>query len=214
MTDQELLAIDLRKPHERVCVNGTWIKFKHTKTEEGVFYIPSFISLMSKERIGWRVRMARANPPFSKYVGGDTREEALYNAWRLVLKTLLGKPLKDKVARPILESIPTGVIGVRLNMAKPGVPRTFMLRVGQSTTDERAHTENFYSLGKFPLTRRAFNQQYARAIAARHYYLHLRNTHYRLDSPITRDTKIPREFFPKTLPVPDLFDQLLAAMEE
>ncbi|MGX1201123.1 hypothetical protein [Marinobacter sp. MBR-105] len=212
MISQTPETIDLRKRHERICINGTWIRFKQTETVEGTFYVPSFISLPSTSRKGWRLRLARATPRIDRYIPGDTLEAALYQAWHTLVHILQRDPLGDHPARGIQKSIATGETGVTLSMAKPNQPQTFYLRVYQSIESDRAHNEIFWGLASHGLNRELFNACYRRAVAARRYYAHLRHQHYRLKDPIKADATIPDEFLPETLPAPNLFDSLLNAL--
>ncbi|KXS53985.1 MAG: hypothetical protein AWU57_1622 [Marinobacter sp. T13-3] len=219
MTDnsEELPHIDLTRPHKRIRVGDAWVRFKPRETEDGRVYVPSFISWQGEDRPGWRVRINRASRGpvrryFSAKEGGVLA--ALERAWDFVADQLLADTLIPPTARPAVVSLNTGMTGVRLGLTKPDEWRSLMLRVGQSTESDRAHNEVFHSAGPDGMDRTTFLKNYRKALAARHYYNHLRNKHYRLAEPITRTTTIPPEFYPDTLPVPDLYEQALATWPE
>lgn len=208
---------DLRKPHAKINVGGRWIKFKETYTTEGVFYAPSYISPL-KQRRGWRVRMKLTVPATDRHFCGSEQslEELLTEAWRFVLNTLESTTLRQPgTKKKDNTDLDTGAIGVRLNWNKGSKDKiTMMLRVGQSLFHEKAFQVTFYSTGSDAIDRDFFNERYKAAVAARKYYEFLRLKHYRLLKPITPSTVIPEEFFPKTLPVPDLYDRMLKALAE
>lgn len=206
---------DLRKPHSRINIGGRWIRFKKTSTDEGIFYVPTYISPLL-ERDGWRVRMKLTNPPTDLYFGGSgvPLETSLVKAWRFVVETLLNESLRSPIVRKKkLRDLDTGVTGVRLAWNRGERDKgTILLRVNQSLDYERSFHVTFYSFSEHSFSKEAFDRQYLQAIAARRYYEFLRLNHYRLKKPITPSTDIPSEFYPETLPVPDLFDRMMLAL--
>lgn len=209
----KLLAIDLTQPHARVRVGDAWIKFKPKDLPGERLYVPSFISWNGTDRPGWRVRIKRAQTdrtPDYFSAKNTSAHTALRQAWEHLVDRLLSVSLSPITPRSPITSIGTGVTGVRLGFAKPGLPNSLMIRVSQSIETDRAHNEIFHSVARDGLERTIFNENYRRAVAARRYYEFQRQTHYRLPRPITRRTPIPMEFYPDELPVPDLFDQVLA----
>lgn len=176
-------------------------------------FIPSYISWEGASRPGWRVRINRTEgKPTRAYFSAkeSSAEASLYHAWQFVVDQLLDRALAPRNSKRVGSPVDTGVVGVWFGPAKPGNPRTLMLRVGQSTETERAHNEIFYSLARDGVDPEHFLACYRRAIAARRYYEDLYRTHYRIKTPITRDTPIPERYFPATVPVPDLLERALA----
>lgn len=212
LTLQDLIGLDLTVPRERLRVGDAWVSFKFKRIEDQSYYVPSFISWNGTARPGWRVRMDRSEGFAPAYFSAAKEHPmiALEKAWEYVVRTLMGQPLKPKPLNRPKKSLNTGMTGVRLWMAKPDDPRTFMIRVGQSIESDRAHNEIFYSVARDGLDRKKFEGQYRRAVAARRYYEFLRESHWRLAQPITRDTAIPDQFYPDALPVPNLYDELCA----
>lgn len=215
---ESLLGYDFTKPHERVFVFGHWIKFKPTQTDEGLFYVPSYISPLNHRR-GWRVRMQRTNPRIDRLVTSSNTPliETLNEAWQLVLNSLLNEEIRAPKRRSKEgKSLDTGITGVRLAWNRPNDPEKccMLLRVLQSTEHQRAYHETFYSFERYPEGKAAFDRQYERAIAARRYYEHLRTRHYRIPDPITVHTHIPKEFYPETLPVPDLYERMMTEVKK
>ena len=212
MDQGELMRLDLTRSHPRTRVGDAWVRFKARDTSVGRLYVPSFISWQGKARPGWRVRINRASGgPIQSYFSAADGQvlAALEQAWAFVLDQLLANSLKPITPRPPQTSLDTGVAGVRLGLAKIDDPRSLMLRVSQSLQSDRSHNEIFHSVGRDGIDESAFMVNYRKAIAARRYYEHLRQFHYRLPTPITRATDIPERFYPDTVPVPDLFHRTL-----
>lgn len=175
-------------------------------------YMPSFISWNGAGRPGWRVRIDRkAGEPAKAFFSArqSSIRGALDQAWEFVVDHLLHATLIPRDTKRVRSAVDTGVVGVWFGPAKPDNPRTLMLRVGQSTEDDRSHNEIFYSLARDGANPEHFAACYRRAIAARRYYEELHRSHYRIKSPITRRTSIPERFFPAMVPVPDLLERAL-----
>lgn len=179
--------------------------------------MPTYISPLRKRR-GWKVRLNLTQPPTNKHFGDANTdlEVSLINAWIFVVDTLQSDNLRPPKTKPLVnQDLFTGVVGVRLtrkHSTKKSTP--FLLRVSQSLSHEKAYNVTFYSIREHSLRRESFERQYRLAIAARRYYEFLRLKHYRLDKPITPSTTIPREFYPETLPVPDLYDRLIGIISD
>jgi len=216
MTLTELLSIDLEKPHPHVRVGDVWVRFKAKDINGCRFYIPTYISLNGNSRPGWQVRIERTKgKPTKAYFSAkqSSNLDSLNQAWAFVITRLMEGNLTPRDTKRVRTSVDTGVVGVWLGTAKPGNTRTLMLRVAQSTVADKARNEVFYSVARDGTNREHFLACYKRAIAARRYYEELRQTHYRLDTPITRETHIPDRFFPDSVPVPDLLEKALRAAE-
>lgn len=212
MTRSELLKFDLTQPHAPVRVGEAWVTFKPKEMDVQRLYVPSFISWNGASRPGWRVRIDRTQgEPTKGYFSARQSSiyDVLYQAWEFVVDNLLEATLIPRDSKRVRSTVDTGVVGVWFVPAKPNNPMTLMLRVGQSTEADRAHNEIFYSLARDGVDPDHFTACYRRAIAARRYYEELHRSHYRLKTPITRETPIPERFFPATVPVPDLLEKAL-----
>lgn len=146
----DYLGYDFRKPHSRINIGGRWIRFKRTPTEEGVFYVPTYVSPLL-ERRGWRVRLKLTKPRTDLYFGGSEKdlETSLNEAWHFIVQTLLNEELRHPIVRKkTLKDLDTGVTGVRLAWNKGAEKKgTILLRVLQSLEHEKSFHVTFYSFG-------------------------------------------------------------------
>jgi len=194
-------------------VGDGWVKFKPKDLDGLRLYVPSHISWNGNDRPGWQVRIKRTegNPTNAYFSAKQSSiQKSLYQAWEFLVDQLLTSTLVPHNSKRVRSTVDTGVVGVWFGPAKPGDPRTLMLRVGQSIEAERAHNEIFYSLARDGIDPHHFLACYRHAIAARRYYEDLHRVHYRIKHPITRDTPIPERYFPASVPVPNLLEKALA----
>lgn len=213
----KLLSLDLCKPQPRVNINGVWIAFKSTETPEGMFYVPTNVSVGGRGN-GWRVRIVRKHSRVDRYHGDvhTPLESSLFDAWRTVVLALSQENFEKPGTRPkALVEYDTGMVGIRVNWADSWdrSEKVFLLKMSQATEEEPRHTEIFFSSATDTMSEDSFNNAYRRCLAARRYYEWLRRTHYRLQRPITRNSSIPLEFFSEELPVPDLYWKLKSELE-